>query len=150
MSDARFTVLDQLDQLEEIVLEGSRLPFTGGRLVNEGDAVEVLDAIREAMPKEVERAGQLLDRRDEFINTARQQAEEIVQQAQRQREQRHSGRGAGAPRLGTTKETVEGKNIGASEPPSGGRFFFFFLFLFVFLFLLFLFDFWVLVSFCVF
>ena len=87
MSDARFTVLDQLDQLEEIVLEGSRLPFTGGRLVNEGDAVEVVDAIREALPKEVERAGQLLNRRDEFINTARQQAEEIVQQAQRQREQ---------------------------------------------------------------
>ena len=57
MSDARFTVLDQLDQLEDVLLEGSRLPFTGGRLVNEGDAVEVLDAIREALPKEVERAG---------------------------------------------------------------------------------------------
>ena len=37
MSEARLTVLDQLDQLEEIVLEGSRVPFTGGRLVNEGE-----------------------------------------------------------------------------------------------------------------
>ena len=34
MNDVRFSVLDQLDQLEEVVLEGSRLPFTGGRLVN--------------------------------------------------------------------------------------------------------------------
>ena len=49
MSDARLTVLDQLDQLEEIVLEGSRVPFTGGRLVNEGEAVDVLDAVREVL-----------------------------------------------------------------------------------------------------
>ena len=74
MSEARLTVLDQLDQLEEIVLEGSRVPFTGGRLVNEGEAVDVLDAVREVLPKELERAEQLLLKRDEFINTARQQA----------------------------------------------------------------------------
>ena len=34
-----------------------------------------------------------------------------------------------------TAPAVEGKNIGASEPPSGGRFFFLFLFLLFFLFL---------------
>ena len=79
MDDVRLTVLDQLDQLEEVVLEGSRLPFTGGRLVNEGDAVEVLDAVRDALPKEIERAAKLIERRDDFINTARQQAEDIVQ-----------------------------------------------------------------------
>ena len=87
MNDVRFSVLDQLDQLEEVVLEGSRLPFTGGRLVNETDAVELLDAVRDELPKELERAAKLLDRRDEFINTARRNAEEIVEQAQRQREQ---------------------------------------------------------------
>ena len=87
MNDVRFSVLDQLDQLEEVVLEGSRLPFTGGRLVNETDAVELLDAVRDELPKELERAVKLLDRRDEFINTARRNAEEIVEQAQRQHEQ---------------------------------------------------------------
>ena len=60
MSEARLTVLDQLDQLEEIVLEGSRVPFTGGRLVNEGEAVDVLDAVREVLPKELERADTVL------------------------------------------------------------------------------------------
>ena len=30
MSEIQFSVLDQLDQLEEIVLEGSRIPFSGG------------------------------------------------------------------------------------------------------------------------
>ena len=42
MSDARLVVLDHLDQLEDVLLEGSRIPFSGGRLVNESDAVEVL------------------------------------------------------------------------------------------------------------
>ena len=81
MNEVRFNVIDQLDQLEEVVLEGTRLPFSGSRLVNETDAVEVLDAVREALPKELERAGQLLERRDSFISSARQQAEDIVQQA---------------------------------------------------------------------
>ena len=58
MSEIRFSVLDQLDLLEEIMLEGSRIPFSGGRLVNEQDAVELLDAIREAMPSQVTQADQ--------------------------------------------------------------------------------------------
>ena len=67
MSDARLVVLDQLDQLEEVFLEGTRIPFSGGRLVNEHDAVELLDAIRVALPQEIEIAAELvkkgLDRR---------------------------------------------------------------------------------------
>ena len=67
MSEPRFTVLDQLDQLEEIVLEGSRIPFSGGRLVNEQEAVEVLDAVRETLPAQVNQADQLLQKRQELI-----------------------------------------------------------------------------------
>jgi len=86
MSDIRFPVIDQLDQLEEILLEGSRIPFSGGRLVNEQDAVELLDAVRESLPAQVTQADQLLKKRDEFIATAKQQADEIVLKAQQQRE----------------------------------------------------------------
>ena len=86
MSQARFEVLEQLDQLEEIVLEGARVPFSGGRLVNEGDAVEVLDAVRQALPSELERAAELLRQREAFLNQARQQAEEIINQSRRERE----------------------------------------------------------------
>ena len=32
MSQARFEVLEQLDQLEEIVLEGARVPFADANL----------------------------------------------------------------------------------------------------------------------
>ncbi|MGB5135553.1 MAG: hypothetical protein WBN89_10305 [Prochlorococcaceae cyanobacterium] len=87
MAEASITVLDQLDQLEEVVLEGTRVPFSGGRLVNEQDAIEMLDAVREALPTQISQAGELLRQRDEFIAQARRQAEEIVANAQREREQ---------------------------------------------------------------
>jgi hypothetical protein len=50
MTETRLTVLDQLDQLEDVVLDGSRIPFSGGRLVNEQEAIEVIDALRGALP----------------------------------------------------------------------------------------------------
>ena len=87
MSEARITVLDQLDQLEEIVLEGSRIPFSGGRLVNEQDAIETMDALRESLPTQIVQAEELIRQRVGFIEKARQQAEEIVTKARREREQ---------------------------------------------------------------
>ncbi len=87
MPEVRITVLDQLDQLEDIVLEGSRIPFSGGRLVNEQDAIEMMDALREGLPGQISQAEELLRQRESFIEKARLQAEEIVSQARREREQ---------------------------------------------------------------
>jgi F0F1-type ATP synthase membrane subunit b/b' len=87
MADPKITVLEQIDQLEEIVLEGSRIPFSGGRLVNEQDAVEVMDALREAIPPQMAQAVELIRQREEFIAQARNQADEIVNQGRQQREQ---------------------------------------------------------------
>jgi len=87
MAEVRFSVLDQLDQLEDIVLEGSRIPFSGGRLVNEQDAIEMMDSLREALPGQISQAEDLIRQREGFIEKARLQAEEIVTQARREREQ---------------------------------------------------------------
>lgn len=87
MAEASITVLDHLDQLEEVVLEGTRVPFSGGRLVNEQDAIEVMDAVREALPAQITQAAELIRQREEFIAQARRQADEIVANAQREREQ---------------------------------------------------------------
>jgi hypothetical protein len=87
MAEVRLTVLDQLDQLEEIVLDGSRIPFSGGRLVNEQDAIELMDALRDALPSQITQADELMRQRDGFIEKARQQAEEVLAHARREREQ---------------------------------------------------------------
>ena len=86
MAQARLEVFDQLDQLEEIVLEGTRVPFSGGRLVNEQDAVEILDAVRQSLPREVDQAVELMRQKEAYLAQARQQAEEIISQARRERD----------------------------------------------------------------
>ena len=103
MSEIQFSVLDQLDQLEEIVLEGSRIPFSGGRLVNEQDAVEIMDGVRASLPGQIAQADQLLQKKDEFISSARSQADEIVQKAQLQ-PKHDSRRRLGRPRQQGTSD----------------------------------------------
>ena len=88
MSETQLTsVLDQLDQLEEVVLDGTRVPFSGGRLVNEQDAIELMDAVRDALPAQLVKADELVAKKDEFITQARQKADDIVAQAKQQRDQ---------------------------------------------------------------
>ena len=86
MAEAAITVLDQLDQLEEVVLEGSRIPFSGGRLVNEQDAVEVIDALRDCLPDQLQLAVDLIGQREDYINQAKKQADEILTTARRERD----------------------------------------------------------------
>ena len=83
MAEAAITVLNQLDQLEEVVLEGSRIPFSGGRLVNEQDAIEVMDAIRDCLPEQLQLAVDLIRQREEYISQAKNQADEIRTTARR-------------------------------------------------------------------
>ena len=87
MAEATITAIDQLDQLEEIVLEGSRIPFSGGRLVNEQDAIEVMDALRDCLPEQLEQAVALIRQREEYIAQSRKQADDLLQAARREREQ---------------------------------------------------------------
>ena len=87
MSERPFTVLEQLDQLEDIFLDGSGVPFTGSRLVNKQDAEEALDALREALPPQISQADALLREKDQLLEQSRQQANQILQQANQQREQ---------------------------------------------------------------
>ena len=83
MAEAAITVLNQLDQLEEVVLEGSRIPFSGGRLVNEQDAIEVMDAIRDCLPEQLQLAVYLIRQREEYISQAKNHADEIRTTARR-------------------------------------------------------------------
>ena len=60
MEEVRLSILDQLDHLEEVFLDGARIPFSGNRLVNEQEAIDILDAIREGFPTEISKAVELI------------------------------------------------------------------------------------------
>ena len=87
MAETNIRLIEHLDQIEDLLLDGTRIPFSGGRLVNEQDAIELIDAVRESVPGELTQAVDLIRQREEFIAQAQKKAEEIKALAQREREQ---------------------------------------------------------------
>ncbi len=85
MEEDRLSTLDQLDQLEEIFLDGNRIPFSGNRLVNEQDAIELLDEIRESIPRAIVQATDLIKNSEKYINQSKKNAEDILTKAKQER-----------------------------------------------------------------
>ena len=85
MEEVRLSTLNQLDQLEEIFLDGNRIPFSGNRLVNEQDAIDLLDDIRESIPKEINIASELIKQGDQYISRSKRLADEILKKAKSER-----------------------------------------------------------------
>jgi len=73
-----------LDELEEALTKSGRMIFTRRLLVEEGQAISLLDRLRAAIPEEVRRAQQVLRERDQILEQARRQAQRIAEQAQRE------------------------------------------------------------------
>jgi cell division septum initiation protein DivIVA len=71
-----YRVFESLDTLVTLVEEARGLPMTSNCVVPRGDVLELLDDVREALPGEVDDAQDVLDRRDEIIAEAEQEAEQ--------------------------------------------------------------------------
>ena len=69
-----YRVFESLDALVTLVEEARGLPMTATCVVPRGDVLELLDDVREALPAELDDAQDVLDRRDEIIGAAEQEA----------------------------------------------------------------------------
>lgn len=78
-------VLNLLEQLEEAVLDGTRVPLSGRILVRENDLLDLLDDVRAGLPAAIQQAQQILERQAQILADAQQQAQAIVAQAQQER-----------------------------------------------------------------
>jgi hypothetical protein len=74
-------ILDLLDQLEEVLGAGSRLPLTSRTLVDEQEIFDILDQIRVSIPDELKAARRLTQERDQVIADARAEADRILRDA---------------------------------------------------------------------
>ena len=70
-----------LEEMENILLESSRLPFTNKRVVEEDDLARLIDDLRDAMPSQLVEAGRIVSDRQRILEEAQQKSDEIVQQA---------------------------------------------------------------------
>lgn len=80
--DTEATVIDLVDQLEELVSTGRRVPFTAGVVVNEDELLELIDRARLALPDELMQARHLLEDQRRVVVEAEQEAERILSRAE--------------------------------------------------------------------
>lgn len=68
-----------LDELEEIVDRGTKIPMTGKVLVDDSVVFEILDRIRAALPDEIQDAKWVLSERQRIVNEAQSEAQKIME-----------------------------------------------------------------------
>lgn len=70
-----------LDELETLLLEASRVPFTNKRVLEEDELARLLDELRELLPGEIAEAGRIVKERQRILDEAQREAQHIVDQA---------------------------------------------------------------------
>jgi vacuolar-type H+-ATPase subunit E/Vma4 len=74
------------DEMYDLISEANRIPLTDKIIVEESDLAGILDDLKEAIPKEVKSASQVLDDQQNIVNKAREEADAIVEQAKAEAE----------------------------------------------------------------
>lgn len=70
-----------LDEMETVLVEAARVPFTNKRVIEEDELARFLDEFRELLPKELEEAKRLIAERQRILDEAQKEAQNIVEQA---------------------------------------------------------------------
>ncbi|HHY11948.1 MAG TPA: ATPase [Firmicutes bacterium] len=77
-------VLNLLDRLDTYLQECSRLPLVGKIIVDEDEVFDLIDTLQAAVPQEFERASWVLKEREQILQEARKEAQEMIRDAQGQ------------------------------------------------------------------
>jgi vacuolar-type H+-ATPase subunit H len=75
-----------LEQMEELVDRGARVPLLSKVMVDESTVQNILDDLRRSVPEEVKNARIIMEDRDRILTEARSTAKAILEQAQKQAE----------------------------------------------------------------
>ena len=87
MSEAEARHLEALlDQLRDLVETARTMPMSSSVLVNRDEAVELLDQALGSIPAELRHARWLLKERQEYLSTAQRESGELVESARVQAE----------------------------------------------------------------
>ncbi len=70
-------MLDLIDVLEQLASQSKKVPLTGRSIVNPEQLLELVDQMRLAVPRGIQEAKEVLDRREQVINQALSDAKRI-------------------------------------------------------------------------
>jgi hypothetical protein len=68
---------DLIDELEDVLAEGQRIPFTGRLMVDEERMLDIIDRMRVAVPEEIKQARRVVQEQERLL----EEAQSRVQQA---------------------------------------------------------------------
>lgn len=78
MSDASIRVMTLLDDLEEILANASKVPFSEKAIVDSDEIRSIVDDIRLSMPKDIQQAKWVKDEQDRILNEARGEYDKVI------------------------------------------------------------------------
>lgn len=70
---------DLIDELEEVIAAGIRLPLSGGRtLIDETRILEIIDQMRTVIPEEIRRARRIIAEQEQLLTIAQARVQEVL------------------------------------------------------------------------
>lgn len=75
------TIEEIIDELESLLIDASRVPFTNKRVLEEDDVIRLLDELRGKLPGEITEASQIVAERQRILEQAQEEAQKIIDQA---------------------------------------------------------------------
>lgn len=79
-------ILELIDSLEDLVSQGSRVPWGGKIMVEEDEVLALVDQLRMAMPQEIKQARRVVQDRQKIITDAQTEADKILSVAKERAE----------------------------------------------------------------
>ena len=81
-------ILHLIDRLEEMVVEARRLPVGGGAVIPRQRLLDLVDRMRVTVPREVYDARELVEKQEEILHKARDEAALMLSEARARLEER--------------------------------------------------------------
>lgn len=74
-------ILQLVDQLEQVLNRGYRLPLSSSLVVSEEECMRLIDQMRISVPSAIKESQRMIAERDRILDDARREAESIIEQA---------------------------------------------------------------------
>lgn len=71
---------DLIDELEEVLAEGRKVPFSGRLMIDEERILDIIDRMRIALPEELKRARRVIQEQERMLAEAQSRVQQVLEE----------------------------------------------------------------------
>lgn len=71
---------DLIDELEEVLAEGRKVPFSGRLMIDEERILDIIDRMRIALPEELKRARRVIQEQERLLAEAQSRVQQVLEE----------------------------------------------------------------------